>query len=411
MLYQTELSFLQSILHNYHIHTNQFSLTESSFEDMDFGLRRLLGIDAVNPLRKFLQNQIAPNIFYQITDSFYCRYILFLLPGTEPAKAMLIGPYVCQEINGQILYQLVENNNIPPALIPQLEKYFGNLPLFLDDSLISTMLNTFGEKIWGDLDNFNIKPINQNLSWRAHTTPESSLARFNDEPFISIQVLEERYAIENKIMQAVSQGQSNKAEAILSTLSLSMLEERTADPLRNLKNYVIIMNTLLRKSAENGAVHPLHIDRLSSDFARKIELLTSREAGMKLLREMIHKYCLLVKNHSMKGYSLLIQKVITQIDMDLTADLTLSALAKLQNVNASYLSTLFKKETGQTLTEYVNRKRIDHAIFLLNSTSLQIQSIAQHCGISDVNYFTKTFKKNIGTTPREYRESIQYLDS
>lgn len=108
----------------------------------------------------------------------------------------------------------------------------------------------------------------------------------------------------------------------------------------------------------------------------------------------------------MKGYSLLIRKVLTRIDSDLTADLSLKTQADLLNVNASYLSTLFKKETGTTLTDYVSRKRVEHAVFLLNSTDMQIQTIAQYCGIPDVNYFTKTFKKYVQKTPKEYRESV-----
>ena len=108
----------------------------------------------------------------------------------------------------------------------------------------------------------------------------------------------------------------------------------------------------------------------------------------------------------MKGYSLLVQKVITTVDSDLTADLSLNALASKLNVNASYLSTLFKKETGNTITDYVNDKRIQNAILLLHSTGLQIQTIASYCGIPDVNYFTKLFKKKVGKTPKEYRENF-----
>lgn len=108
----------------------------------------------------------------------------------------------------------------------------------------------------------------------------------------------------------------------------------------------------------------------------------------------------------MKGYSLLIRKILVRIDSDLTADLSLKAQADFLEVNSSYLSTLFKKETGTTLTEYVNRKRIEHGIFLLNTTHMQIQTIAQCCGIPDVNYFTKTFKKIVGRTPKEYRNHV-----
>ena len=119
---------------------------------------------------------------------------------------------------------------------------------------------------------------------------------------------------------------------------------------------------------------------------------------------MVHKYCLLVKNHSMKGYSLLIQKVLVRIDSDLTADLSLKTQAALLNVNASYLSTLFKKETGQTLTDYVNKKRVEHALFLLNSSSMQIPDNRAVLRDSGCQLFYKDFqevcegkhRKNIG---------------
>ena len=121
---------------------------------------------------------------------------------------------------------------------------------------------------------------------------------------------------------------------------------------------------------------------------------------------MTRKYTLIVKNHSLRGYSKLVRKVLVHIDLDLSGDLTLSTQAKLLDVNPCYLSSIFKKETGQTLTEYVTGKRIEQAIFLLNSTNMQIQTIAQYCGIPDVCYFTKTFKKIVGKSPTEYKNTI-----
>jgi len=84
-------------------------------------------------------------------------------------------------------------------------------------------------------------------------------------------------------------------------------------------------------------------------------------------------------------------------------EISLSRIAGIFSYSEKYLSSLFKRETGFTLTEYVNKQRVNHAIFLLNSTEMQIQTIAQYCGIPDVNYFTKIFKKMVGKTPKEYR--------
>lgn len=217
--------------------------------------------------------------------------------------------------------------------------------------------------------------------------------------------MESRYAYENEIMKAVSQGQTHKAELMLSRFSNISFETRLADPVRNLKNYCIIMNTLLRKAAENGGVYPIYLDSTSSDFARKIELLNSAYAVQGLMLEMFRSYCRLVNKHSMKNYSAPVQKAIIYIDSDLTADLSLSAIADNLNISPGYLSALFKKETGQTLTEHVNRKRIKNAMLLLETTKLQIQTIAQYCGIIDMQFFSKMFKKYTGTTPKRYRES------
>ena len=79
----------------------------------------------------------------------------------------------------------------------------------------------------------------------------------------------------------------------------------------------------------------------------------------------------------------------------------------MQNISASYLSNIFKKETDKTVTEYVNGKRMDYAAHLLATTKQQIQSIAQICGIVDVQYFSKLFKKVKGMTPKEYRKARQ----
>jgi YesN/AraC family two-component response regulator len=95
------------------------------------------------------------------------------------------------------------------------------------------------------------------------------------------------------------------------------------------------------------------------------------------------------------------------IDLDLSADLSLSTLAKQQNISSAYLSALFKRETGKTLSEYIRDKRIEYAAYLLSTTHLQVQTVALHCGIMDVQYFSKIFKKQMGKTPKEYRESMR----
>lgn len=220
-----------------------------------------------------------------------------------------------------------------------------------------------------------------------------------------IKEIEMRYSLENDMIRAVSQGNYKALSKTISANEFSRgIEKRVEDPVRNMKNYMIILNTILRKGAEVGNVHPYYIHGMSSEFAKRIENSKTEKDIEKLWNDMIYSYCKLVKTHAAKGYSPLIQNVVMLIDADLSDDLTLSTMAEKFNVNASYLSSLFKKDTGMPLTEYVGKKRVERAKFLLETTSHQIQQISHECGILDVNYFAKIFKKHTGQTPKEYRE-------
>ena len=116
-----------------------------------------------------------------------------------------------------------------------------------------------------------------------------------------------------------------------------------------------------------------------------------------------------MKEFNLKDYSIPVRKAITYINADLCADLSLKTLAGQLNMNASYLSALFRKETGATLTEFVSGRRIAHAQKLLRTTTLPIQSISLQCGISDMYYFSRLFKRIAGCTPKAYRERGEHL--
>ena len=122
---------------------------------------------------------------------------------------------------------------------------------------------------------------------------------------------------------------------------------------------------------------------------------------------MIRDFCQLVKRHSLSKYSYYVGQTITLVQYDLAADLRLKTIAEKLNVNSSYLSSLFHKEMGCTLTEYINKQRIERGAHLLQLTPKAIQEIAAECGFQDVNYFIKLFKKQTGFTPKQYRERIE----
>ena len=389
MSYQTELHFFRKLMENFSFHTHIFE--QGQPPEVDDGLRRLLELKDSNAELHMLQ-RLEPRKIYTARDSFACSYTALLLPD---GLVLLAGPYLLQEMTDSIILGLLEHHQLPTSLLPTLRQYYATIPYIEKEYIVLTAFTTLGEILWGSKDNFSMEYMESaDLLQMSPSAPE---ARERMTEAADLKLLEARYDSERRLMYAVSHGQTHQAQMLISRAHESMLESRVPDAMRNLRNYGIVLNTLLRKAAEQGSVHPLHIDKLSSAMARRMENVRTPAETFQLFNTMVHKYCLLVKTHSMQNYS------------QLANDLSLKAHADHLNVNASYLSTLFKKETGMTLTEYVNRSRIDHAIFLLNTTDMQVQSIAQSCGVPDVNYFTKLFKRLIGKTPKEYRQDTRRL--
>lgn len=361
--------------------------------------------DLSAPVRDYLPDML-PDTVYTITDRLFLKYIYLLLPATAPASLLTIGPYLEKEISEQELLELTESLDIPPAQQTLLQKYYSSLPIIAPDSHIHLLLNLFYERLWGQ-GGFTYASFNQDTFSDFTSFRQKVLASEESTSQWNVEMIEKRYAGENAMMDAVRTGNLKKVDTHIGRITAAVFDKRLPDHLRTLKNYCIITNTLLRKAAEQGGVHPVYLDSVSSDFAEKIEQISSPAVCPSMIGSMARSYCRLVKNHSAKSYSPAVQKAMICVDADLSAPLSLRYLADELNINSSYLSSLFKKETGITVTAYIIRQRINYAKHLLKNTRLQIQTVAQHCGLGDVHYFSKLFKKETGLTPREFRQSSQ----
>jgi two-component system response regulator YesN len=92
------------------------------------------------------------------------------------------------------------------------------------------------------------------------------------------------------------------------------------------------------------------------------------------------------------------------IEANYTKNITLDDLSMAVNISSYYLSRIFKENTGENFIDYLTRLRIERAKELLSSTQYSMKEIGVMSGYSDPNYFSKSFKKNVGVTPTEYRE-------
>ena len=99
-------------------------------------------------------------------------------------------------------------------------------------------------------------------------------------------------------------------------------------------------------------------------------------------------------------------RIISFINESFGSRITLSDVGALTFFSPIYCDTVFKRDTGRSIIDYLIERRIDEARKQLSGTALPLSEIAEGCGFTDYNYFCRVFKKLVGRTPREYSNSV-----
>ncbi len=101
-----------------------------------------------------------------------------------------------------------------------------------------------------------------------------------------------------------------------------------------------------------------------------------------------------------------INKLIQYINNNYLAEMSLNMAAEYMYFNPSYLSWLFKKQTGTNFQKYLNDVRIEKACELLSTSNKKITQVAKECGFGSSKYFISVFKKSKNMTPNEWRNNL-----
>lgn len=111
-----------------------------------------------------------------------------------------------------------------------------------------------------------------------------------------------------------------------------------------------------------------------------------------------------IREESRSRADRIVRQIINYIDENLEQDLSLGMLANQVSLSPGYLAVLLKKHLGTNHSKYITQRRLERAKQLLKHTDKRIGEIAEMVGYSDVRYFNKVFKQNIGCKPSDYRK-------
>lgn len=394
------MEMMKKIIRFSNVNLTVIKQSGTDMNEFDMGLRKVLLQEEGHCFIKSIYEGREEGFIYYIKDYFEVEYCVLRIPEEERGYGdfIILGPYRDQLLSEFGLKELISQKAIPIDYINELKEYYNAVPVL--SNVVQWRELCAG--MAGILYKGKVR-----MEYVRQDDPQGEFRDMNGNDILSFKMIEERYAVEAKILKAITNGNIEEALKQMNLMGKYKIAGRYKDPVRNMRSGLIIANTLWRKAAESGCVHPAYIDQLSTQIAKKVEMIESEQEYLRFIMEMLRKYCMLVRNYSLRGCSPVIQKVVNHINLNLTEDLSLKRLSVEYSVNASYLSALFKKEIGVNLTDYIIRQRVRRAIMLLNSTNMSIQDVASESGIYDVNYFRKLFKKVTGMTPTDYVKQVK----
>lgn len=407
-MYRYELdSIIEDMAKAYRIDINHVTKETSDLFFLDHGFRNFIyGDFDYNLLFNDMIKDIEDTSPVSYLDSFGINYLIFKekLPQSAEEKFTILGAYNTEATSQSTITQYLEDNGVPFSMLEDTISFYNRCPVIQDVQQWHTLIIRLLQRYYG---------VDVSIQYRKYS-PTSISAKVNSEKINAIPdsmakfaEMEERYAVEHRLIEAVKAGETSKALNTTNEFMKFKMSARIADPLRDAKDNVIAVNTLLRKAAEAAYVAPLYIDDLNAKLTADIEACTSVSQVFSVNSNIIRRYCMLVQTYSRANYHSIVRGTLNYIDVHYQEDLSLSFFADKFSVTKNYLSALFHEQVDMTLTDYINHTRIQHSLLLLNTTDISMSDIASACGFNDANYFTRAFKKQKGISPSAYRKSLR----
>ena len=371
----------------------------------DYGLRRAVteDFDFADFGRQLLE-RMPEDTLVLTEDELGCFYGLLKVPD-QPDAVHMMGPLIRGELSKTISKLVQEHYGVASADV--LQHYYRSIPVTGEMEGLRMLEAVYsvaypGRQLrWQEIRGFLPMPL---YIPKVQSVAADNLSQMDSE------LLEERYVLEGRLLAAVRHADSNEAAAQLANLERFALPEVAASPLRNIKNHAVGVNATCKAAvARLQSIHPSYIERIHEAYAVRIEHLSSLSDMRRLVGQMVMDYCECVRNHSLAQYSPQVQRVVNYIHFHLAEDMSLKFFAQMCNISSSYLSNLFRVETGMTLTDYINRCRVDRAAMWLRLSDDTIAKIGERVGFLDENYFTRVFKRLKGMPPSVYRRSVGQL--
>ena len=371
------------------------------------------GIASDIPLQRDLQRKshhilssLPSGVLHEI--SLFQTVYYVVIHSQRKHHYMVIGPSMETPYRKDEFEAKMRRLDVPQSIMETLTENIKPLPTVPLDKLqaVSTII---GKSFLETEDEI---PYRKNAySFDMEEQQDAFIISHNYEEIEKIRRVETRYESGTAFTEAVIEGNLALAYEFVGNMKLDSNDlKRARNPLRNSKNLLLAMNTQLRTAMQLITVPAYRQDSISVKFAREIEDAMSVDELREISRELVREYCELSRESKYGKLPRISREVAALIKNNLSDPLNVEEMARKLSVNADYLSYRFHEETGETIKGFLNRERCEMASRLLESTSMQIQTIANTVGFNSTSYFSKMFGRYFHMSPKQFRNKERFID-
>ncbi len=213
--------------------------------------------------------------------------------------------------------------------------------------------------------------------------------------------------IEQELLNSVRNGDLNVVKVVnRATPLMSGIFEGDKKSVGFYKQKIHVLLTLVSRAAAEGGMSRKLAYSLCADYRRMLNKCSSMSEVNALSNEILLDYVYRVReSKKVASCSSQIRACCEYINLHLDEKLSLEFLAKEVGYSEYHLSRKFNKEMGCSINDYIQNERLEKAKYLLTTTNTNIEEISMDLGFGSRSYFTSIFKKHTGETPSEYRKT------
>lgn len=208
---------------------------------------------------------------------------------------------------------------------------------------------------------------------------------------------------QKRIIQCIKIGDTDETDMLINAIFQKLVADRRPNNIENIQRICAeIVFTCSRAMSDLGE----GLNSIGESHSVIMDKIYRSEniTGLRKLTGEIYHQCadFFAKKYSQKNEKL-ISEIKTIVNKRYMEDLSVNGISEMVFLTPNYVSLIFRQETGETITDYITKVRMEAAKELLKSQDLKVLDVAEMVGYSDASYFSKVFKKYTGVYPQKFR--------